>query len=131
MPMRSVTRCWLLAVLLMPGLSGCGPNRLNVSKTYTLDVHEGRAIDLEPQRQPQKINIEFSVSDGEARVLVFRAEDAPGDEGIMEAPVSKALANQRGSQGSFSVDLPANTRARVVVRDLSKKAQVTLKVTNR
>jgi hypothetical protein len=122
-----------LAVVLMTGvvlLGGCGPARLNVDKKYTMDVGDARAIDLEAQAKPQKVNVEFSVSEGEARVLVFRAEDAKGDEGILEAPASKALGSQRGSTGNFTVDLPPNTRARVVIRDLTKKADVTIKVTN-
>ncbi|GIW84635.1 MAG: hypothetical protein WHU94_01380 [Thermogemmata sp.] len=123
----------LLAMVLMTGtvlLGGCGPARLNVDKKYTMDVGDGRAIDLEAQKKPQKVKVEFSVSDGEARVLVFRAEDAQGEEGILEAPASKALGSQRGSTGSFTVDLPPDTKARIVIRDLTKKADVTIKVTN-
>lgn len=123
----------LLAMVLMTGtvlLGGCGPARLNVDKKYTMDVGDGRAIDLEAQKKPQKVKIEFSVSDGEARVLVFRAEDAQGEEGILEAPASKALGSQRGSTGNFTVDLPPDTKARIVIRDLTKKADVTIKVTN-
>ncbi|MBA2224807.1 hypothetical protein [Thermogemmata fonticola] len=122
-----------LAMLLVTGVvlfGGCGPARLNVDKKYTMDVGDARAIDLEAQAKPQKVNVEFSVSEGEARVLVFRAEDAQGDEGILEAPASKALSSQRGSTGNFTVDLPPNTKARVVIRDLTKKADVTIKVTN-
>jgi hypothetical protein len=95
-----------------------------------MDVGDARSIDLDPQSKPQKINIEFSVSEGEGRVLVFRAEDAQGDEGLLSAPANKALGSQRGSSGTLSVDLPANTKARVVIRDLTKKADVTIKVTN-
>jgi hypothetical protein len=123
-----------LAMVLVTGavlLGGCGPARLNVDKKYTMDVSDARAIDLDAQPKPQKVNVEFSVSDGEARVLVFRAEDAQGEEGMLEAPASKALGSQRGSTGNFTVDLPPNTRARVVIRDLTKKADVTIKVTNR
>lgn len=123
----------LLAMVLMTGtvlLGGCGPARLNVDKKYTMDVGDGRAIDLEAQKKPQKVKVEFSVSDGEARVLVFRAEDAQGEEGILEAPASKALGSQRGSTGNFTVDLPPDTKARIVIRDLTKKADVTIKVTN-
>lgn len=122
-----------LAMVLMAGVvlvGGCGPSRLNVSKKYTMDVGDGRSIDLDAQPKPQKVNVEFSVSDGEARVLVFRAEDAQGEVGLLEAPASKALGSQRGSSGNFTVDLPANTKARVVIRDLTKKAEVTIKVTN-
>ncbi|MCX8140231.1 MAG: hypothetical protein N3E46_11160 [Gemmataceae bacterium] len=123
----------LLAMVLMTGtvlLGGCGPARLNVDKKYTMDVGDGRAIDLEAQKKPQKVKVEFSVSDGEARVLVFRAEDAQGEGGILEAPASKALGSQRGSTGNFTVDLPPDTKARIVIRDLTKKADVTIKVTN-
>jgi hypothetical protein len=125
---------WFLIMIIGAGvmiLVGCGPARLNVSKNYTMDVGDARSIDLDPQPKPQKIDVEFSVSDGEARVLVFRAEDAQGEEGLLSAPASKALGNQRGSRGNFSVDLPANTKARVVIRDLTKKAEVNIKVTNR
>ncbi|MCS7020724.1 MAG: hypothetical protein NZU63_02715 [Gemmataceae bacterium] len=118
-----------MAVLMMLCV-GCGPGRLNVEKKYSMDVGDARAIELEPQSKPQKIQVEYSTSDGEARVLVFRAEDAAGDQGMLEAPASRALGSHRGSSGSFSVDLPANTKARVVIRDLTKKADVTIKVTN-
>lgn len=122
---------WGVLVGWVLGSAGCGPARLNQSKEYTMDVGEARALDLQPQRQAQKLTVEYVVSNGEARVLVFRAEDAPGDQGLLDTPASKALASHRGSKGDFTVDVPANTAVRVVVRDLTRQATVTLKVTNR
>lgn len=109
---------------------GCGPPRLSVDKSYTLDVGEARAIDLDPQSKPQKIQIEFTASDGQVEVLMFKKEDVPTDQAMLDAASDKALARQKGPSGSLSVDLPEKVAARIVIRNPSKKAEVKVKVKN-
>jgi len=114
-------------------LAGCGPGKLDQNMTLTLEGDvAARAIDLPAVSKPQTINVEFSSSDGEVTVLVFKAEDAKKDDELQMAPSSKALAKKRSKGESFSVDVPENTATRVVVREAeAKKTDVQVKVTNK
>ncbi len=101
-----------------------------MDRSYTLDVGEARAIDLDPQSKPQKIQIEFTASDGQVEVLMFKKEDVPNDQAMLDVSSDKALARQKGASGNLSVDLPEKTAARIVIRNPSKKAEVKVKVKN-
>jgi hypothetical protein len=112
-------------------LSGCGPSRLNENKTWDLDSGVAMALDLPAVSKPQKINVEFTSSAGDALVAVFKEVDAKGEEGLLNADtnVKKALASKESKGESFSVDVPENTATRVIVYS-RKKTTVNLKVTN-
>ena len=113
-------------------LAGCGPSPLNENKTLTLDKEYGaRAIDLPAVSKPQTINVEFTSSDGDVTVLLFKEEDAKGDN--MDAfPSAKSLAQKRSKAASFSVEVPANTPTRIVVRQAAaEKTDVQLKINNK
>ncbi len=114
-------------------LSGCGPAKLNENKTLTLDAEvSARAIDLPAVSKAQTINVEFSSSDGDVTVLVFKQEDAKDNDSLPSAPSSKALVKKRSKGESFSVDVPENTATRVVVREsAAAKTDVQVKVTNK
>jgi hypothetical protein len=109
-------------------LSGCGPAKLNQTKTLSVDVGEARAIDLDGQPKPQKVNVKYS-SPEEVSVLVFKEVDARGDD-MLDAGEGKALGKSKGKDGTFSVDVPENTPVRVVVRGSPKKTDVKLEITN-
>lgn len=121
----------LVAVALV-WLAGCGPAKLNVNKTLELDSDGVNSIDLPAEPKPQKITVEFSSSDGEVSVYVFKEDDAKGEAGLLAAPAKadKALAKQTGQAGSLTADIPENTPTRVIVRSEGKKTNVTLKITN-
>ena len=114
-------------------LVGCGPAKLDVSKTYTLGGDTtAQAIELDPQAKPQTINVEFSTTGDEVEVAVFKKADAKTIDDVAMADSKKALASKKGKSDSFSVDIPENTGAWVAVRALSgKKQDVQIKVTNR
>jgi hypothetical protein len=112
------------------GLAGCGPAKLDVNKTYTLDVGEAQAIDLPAIPKPQKITVEFSATAGDVTVLVFKESDAKGTDGLLDADLGKSLGKKTGKSDSFTVDVPENTATRVIARGATKKTDVTLKVTN-
>jgi hypothetical protein len=109
---------------------GCGPGKLDVNKPVELLDGEAKAIDLPAVSKAQKINVEFSCPDTEVTVLVFKAEDAKGEEGMLGADAAKALAYKKGKADTFSADVPENTATRVIVRGAGKKTTVQLKVTN-
>ena len=113
-------------------LAGCGPATLNENKTLTLDTEYGaRAIDLPSVSKPQTVNVEFSSSDGEVTVLLFKEEDAKGDN-MDIFPGAKALAQKRAKADSFSVEVPANTPTRVVARQAAAaKTDVQIKINNK
>jgi|SRR5579872_4694597 len=117
-----------LGVLL---LAGCGPAKLNETKTLNLNGEfPARAIDLPAQSKPQTIYIEFTSNGGEVSVYVFKEEDAKGDD-MVSARATKAIAKVTDSKGdNFSVEIPENTATRVVVRGGGRTADVNLKITN-
>ena len=111
-------------------LAGCGPGKLNENKTLSIDTGEAKGLDLPAVSKPQKINVEFSSSEGEVSVYIFKEEDAKGEDGLIASDPKKALAFKRGKADSFSADVPENTATRVIVRNATKKTDVQLKVTN-
>ena len=124
----------LSTILLACGalfLAGCGPAKLNESRTWDLDGGEARGLDLPAISKPQKINVEFSSTDGEVSVYVFKEEDAKGEEGLMNADTNakKALAYKTSKGETFSADVPENTATRVIAFT-RRKTTVNLKVTN-
>jgi hypothetical protein len=113
-------------------LAGCGPAKLDVSKTYSLNVETpAHSIDLDAQTKPQTINVEFSSSEGDVSVLVFKKSDVPTDDDLLIAEPKKAIAMKKGKTETFTVDIPENTPVRIIVRMELKKTDVQLKVTNK
>jgi len=113
--------------LLLAG--GCGPPKLNESKTYTLEPGDANVLDFSAIPKPQKITVEFTAS--AADVSVYLIKDFKGNDGLNEPPKKEQiLESKQGKSGSFSVDVPANTATRVVVRATSAKTEVTVTVTN-
>ena len=119
------------AALCLLFLAGCGPAKLNESRSYELNPAEGDGFLLDKQSKPQKINIEFTSSESEVTVLLFKAEDVPGEEKPLSVDEQKALGFKKGKADSFSVDVPENTETRLVIRGAMKKTKVDVKVTNK
>jgi hypothetical protein len=108
-------------------LSGCGPAKLDVTKSYTLDGLPQMVL-LDPQPKAQKITIDFEAG-AEVTVLLMKKSDCPeGEEGFV--PVAKAIAYKKEKSGSFSGDLPEKTEGMVVVRG-GNKIDVKLHITNK
>ena len=113
-------------------LAGCGPAKLDETKTFNLDgEYPARSMDLDAQSGPQTLNVEFASSDGDVTVLVFKKSDAPTEDDLLTAEPKKALAMKKGKAESFSVDIPENTPIRVIARMETKKTNVNVKVTNK
>lgn len=125
-----IARVILLSAALVGilSLAGCGPAKLDVSKTYTIDAGGAQPIDLDPQSKPQTITVDYESSDGEVRVGVFNAADAGNIDSIQ---FSKAIKEEKGQKGTLQADVPANTATRIVVEGRLKKTEVKLHITNR
>ena len=110
-------------------LSGCGPAKLDVSKSYELESGESRVIILDAQPKPQKITVEYD-SGSELTVMLIKASDAPaGEEGIVLP--AKAIVSEKGKKtGTLSGDVPEKTEAKVIVRNPAAKTTVKVRVTN-
>ncbi len=129
MPIRPALLVFALAVLFAPG---CGPGKLNETKTLTLDKEVSvRAIDLPANKKAQKITVDFTSSDGEVFVGAFKQEDAKDDDALTSVVSTKALGSKKGKADSFTVDVPENTAIRVIARGhTAAKTDVTVKLTN-
>jgi hypothetical protein len=122
----------LVAGLWILGLAGCGPARLNETRTWSLTSGtSARALDLPAQPKPQTITVEFSSTANEVSVYLFKADDAKGEDGIAFADSKLALGGKSKSKGdSFSAEVPANTATRLIARSGGRDTEVTIKVTN-
>ena len=112
--------------------AGCGSKPLNVEKTLTLDTNTAaQSIKLPAQSKAVKITVEFSSSDKDVSVHVFKESDISNDEAMTSLQKDKALGSAtRGKEGKFTADIPENTATRVVVREhAAAKTDVTIKVT--
>lgn len=118
----------MLAVFVLPG---CGPGKLDQSRTWELDGGESRALDLPAVSKPQKINVEFSSSEGDVSAFVFKEEDAKGEDGLRNADINakKAIVYKTSKADTLSADVPENTPTRVIIF-AKQKTTVNLKVTN-
>ena len=74
-------------------ISGCGPAKLDVTKTFNLDGGDAKALLLDAQPKPQKITVEFEATSGTLDVLVFKESDVPKDDFAI-VPTSKALGSK-------------------------------------
>lgn len=128
MPSRFLTVAAFAAGLLF--LAGCGPAKLNVSRSYDVGPGEANAVDLDAQPKPQKLTVEFKATE-EVTVLVFKAADAKGEDAILTVDAAKSLAQQKGKSGTVTADVPENTATRVVVRGAAKTSKVDLTITNK
>jgi hypothetical protein len=126
--MRARFSILTLAILLLPG---CGPGKLDESRNWELEAGEARALDLPAISKPQKINVDFTSSEGDVSAFVFKEEDAKGEDGLRNADTNakKAIASKTSKGETFSVDVPENTATRVIVF-ARRKTTVTLKVKN-
>jgi hypothetical protein len=110
-------------------LSGCGPATLNFSKAYKMEPGRAEGPIFDKQSKPQKLTINFTSSDGEVTVLLFKSEDVT-ELNIFDLDPKKALGFKSGAGETFVVDVPENTETRIVIRDAKKATNVDLKVTN-
>jgi hypothetical protein len=113
-------------------LPGCGPGALDASRTYDLEPGEARSIDLDGVGSPQTLTVTYESSAGPVTVAVFRKDDVPSDDDIVTIPTAKALGTAgKDEKGTVTVEVPANTPVRVVVRDAQKQSNVKVRVTNK
>jgi hypothetical protein len=130
MPVRPAV-CAAVAVALLSLAAGCGPPKLNVKQTFSLEAGIPKGIDLPAVNKPQRITVEFTSSAAEVSVYIIK--NFKGEEGLGDQPPTKAqtLEMQRGKSGTVSADVSPDTETRVVVRDARQKTEVSLTVTNR
>ena len=127
MPSRLASVAAFAAGLLF--LAGCGPAKLNESRSYDVEPGVAEGFEIPAQSKPQKITVEFTAPE-EVEVLLFKLADAKGDDAI-GADAKKALGFKKDKAGSVTADVPENTATRLVVRGVAKKAKVDVKVTNK
>lgn len=122
-----LTRCAPLAAALFL-LAGCGPPKLNETRTYDLAPLEAKALDLPSVSKTQKVTVEFSSTASELTVYLLR--DSTGEPDVNAPDQAKVLASKSGKADTFAVDVPANTATRVLLRGAKVDTKVTVTVTN-
>ncbi len=113
--------------------TGCGPAKLNETKTLSVEPGAPVAVDLAAQPKPQKVTVEYSSAE-DVTVLVMKEADAKGEEGLINADIptnkAKALASKKGKGETFTADVPENTAVRVIFSG-NKTTKVNVKLTNK
>ena len=123
------------AFLLASGLvalSGCGPAKLDVEKTYTLDSGDAKIVLLDAQSKQQNITVAFESTDSPIIVLLLKDSDLQKDDDGSFMATSKAVAFKSGEKNSsFTAEVPANTASRVIIRGAASKTTVKVHITNK
>ncbi|AWM39470.1 hypothetical protein GobsT_22000 [Gemmata obscuriglobus] len=119
----------ILCAVGLLAFAGCGPAKLDVTLTLSLEAGRPKGQILEVQKKPQKVTIEYTSSASEVSVYVFKTSDADALE-EPEKYKDKALATKTGKSETFAVEVPANVEVQVVFWSL-KKTEVNAKLTNR
>lgn len=115
-------------------LTGCGPAKLDVSKTYSVGGDTpAQGIELNAQSKPQTINIEFSSSAGEVSVYVLKKSDYKDVDDLPAADSKKAIATKKGKAETFTAEIPENTAVWVAILKQfgSEKSDVQIKINNK
>lgn len=127
MPTRASLFCGLIAVALLAP-AGCGPAKLDETKSYQLTPGDTQMMILPKQPKPQRITVEYE-SDQPVEVGIYKSEDVKEDS---HPPSSKALAIDRAkASGTISADLSPDVATTVTVSALGKQANVKLHVHNK
>lgn len=110
--------------------AGCGPAKLDETRTYSLDPggDSGRALDLPAQPKPQTITVTYESAEP-VGVGIYKAGDV--GEGLFVQPAKALKAEAGKTAGTLTADVPENTATRVVVSVETKKTDVKLHVTNK
>jgi hypothetical protein len=112
-------------------LAGCGPAKLDETKTLVIDPAESpaRSVILSAQPKAQAVTVEFESTADEVNVGVFKDADAKDLNTVAWAKAIKAETGKKS--GTFTADIPENTAAQVVVGESKKKTDVKVHVTNK
>ena len=116
-----------LAPLVLVLLAGCGPAKLNESRTYSMVPGTPQGFDPPVIGTAQTLTVEFTSS--AADVTVYVVKDPPPE---MDDPpaANDVLATGTGKGGTVTAAVPAKTAVRVMVGGAKGKTDVVLKVTN-
>lgn len=114
-------------------LSGCGPAKLEVSKTKAIEPLDYELIGLNKQGQDQKITVEIDATEPVNVLLIDSSAEkgfellSPTDqEGKAKYGKKKAI-----KKDSLTADVPANTAVTVAIGGGTKKSEVKFTITNR
>lgn len=116
-----------LAPLVLLVAAGCGPAKLNESRTYSMVPGIPQGFDLPVIGKNQTLTVEYTSS--AADVSVYVVKDPSGEMDDQPAPAS-VIASASGKTGTFTAVVPAKTAVRVMVGGAKGKTDVNLKVTN-
>jgi hypothetical protein len=123
---------FILMTMLFLFLQGCGPAKLDVTKTYELSPGDAKALELPAQPVAQTIHVEFTSTADKVSVFLYKEADAKGENGFTSADSTKALGKVLDSKGDkFSAEVPANTATRLIVYSGPRTTSVTVTVNNK
>ncbi len=130
--------CGLLALLALVGLTGCGPGKLDETKSFTLDFkgEPGKSFTLPSQSAEQALTVEVT-ADHEVDVFVVPAKNQKDfDEAFnYKGRSEKSIASKKGVKtDSLTATVPPNEEVAVAVymsASNSEKTSVQLKMTNK
>lgn len=117
-----------LAAVVVLAPAGCGPAKLDETKTYSVTAGDTQMMILPKQPKPQRITVEYE-SNQPVDVAIYKSEDVKEGEAM---PTSKALGIDRAKEkGTVTADLAPDVATTVTVTGLGKTATVKVHVHNK
>jgi len=125
--------CVVVLVAGLFALAGCGPAKLEVNKTVTVEPNEYNLIGLPKQSQAQKVTVEVDATEP-VNVYVIDSSKETGFPDL--SPEKQAEAAKYGKKtgvkkDSLTADVPENTEVTVAIGGATKKVDVKVAITNR
>lgn len=126
------------AAVVFLGLAGCGPGRLDETKTFTLDMkaEELKMFHTARQSVEQKLTVEVT-ADNEVDVYVIATKDEEafvGSIGYKGRSAKSLGSKEKIKSDTLSVTVPPNTEVSVAVdlgSNTTTPTQVKLRMTNK
>jgi hypothetical protein len=125
--------CVLPLAAALFALAGCGPAKLEVNKTVTVDANDYNFIGLPKQPQPQKVTVEIEATQ-EVNVYVIDAAkegNFPDLSPEKQAEAAKYGKLSGAKAGTVTAEVPENTEVTVAIGGGQRKADVKVSITNR
>jgi len=123
-------------VVLVAGLfalAGCGPAKLEVNSTATIDPNDYKMIGLQKQSQPQKVTIEVDATEPVNVYVIDSSKEAwfPDLSPDKQAETAKYGKKLGVKKDSLTADVPENAEVTVAIGGATKKTDVKISISNR
>ena len=125
--------CVVVLVAGLFALAGCGPAKLEVNKTVTIEPNDFNMIGLPKQSQPQKITVDVDATEPVNVYVIDSAKEAgfPDMAAEKQAEAAKYGKKLGVKKDALTAEVPENAEVTVAVGGGMKKSEVKISISNR